>query len=130
MSEPIFDKLNSFLDLCVSIMKMVKKSDFWDAEVQKMHIFLDIKKRLWHHLGNSIGNLPAKFQSCGINHTGEILPRMSAISSKKHKLRNDAWKARMALERNKDSANVLMLLMHFAVYASTKWGSKLIIFLY
>ena len=60
-------------------MKMVKKSDFWDAEVQKMLIFLDIKKRLWHHLGNSIGNLPAKFQSCGINHTGEIL--MSAIHS-------------------------------------------------
>ena len=28
MSEPIFDKLNSFLDLCVFIMKMVKKSDF------------------------------------------------------------------------------------------------------
>ena len=129
MSEPIFDNCNSFLDLCVSIMKMVKKSDFWDAKVQKMHIFLDIKKPLWHHLGNSIGNTSAKFQRCSINHSGRIFPRRSATSSKKHKLRNDAWKARVALERNKDNANVFMHLMHFAVYASNKLSSKLIIFL-
>ena len=129
MSEPIFDNLNSFLYLCVSMVEMVKKSDFWDAKVQKMHIFLDIKKTLWHHLGSFIENTSAKFQSCSINHTGEIFPRVSATSSKKHKLRNDAWKARMASGRNKDNANVLMHLMHFAVYASTKWGSRLTKFL-
>ena len=55
-------------------------------------------------------NTSAKFQSCSNNHTGVIFPRVSATSSKKHKLRNDAWKARMASEHNKDNANVLMHL--------------------
>ena len=92
-----------------------------------MHIFSDIKKSLWHHLGKSIENMYAKFQRCSIIHTCGIVPGVSATSSKKPKLRNDAGKVRMASERNKENANVLLYLMHFAVYASTKWGSKVII---
>ena len=94
-----------------------------------MHIFSDIKKSLWHHLGKSIENMYAKFQRCSIIHTCGIVPRVSATSSKKPKLRNDAGKVRMASERNKENANVLLYLMHFAVYASAQWGSKVIIFL-